>query len=95
MNELEQKIYNGEELTEEELDELLCCDDIKTYYGDNNRWQRSVETIFKIGDKLFELDYYQGLTEYQDNSYPNQPYEVFKHTKEVTTTKTWYDTNKD
>lgn len=95
MDELEQKIYNGEILSEEELEELSCYDTVKTSYGENSRWQRAVEAIYKIGDKLFELDYWQGLTEYQDSSYPNQPYEVFKHTKKVTTTKTWYDTNKD
>lgn len=95
MDKLEQKVYNGETLTEEELKELSWYDAVETSYVDNNRWPRSVESIFKIGDKLFALNYWQGLTECQENSYPKQPVEVFKHTKKVTEIKTWYDTNKD
>ena len=93
MNELEKKVYNGEHLTDEELCELSYGDYIDIVYGSNGRWQRNVSMIFKINDKLFELDYMEGLTEYQETTFNEQPYEVFKH--EIQVTKVIYDTNKD
>ena len=94
MDELEQKVYNGEQLTEEELSDLAWHENIETIYGESGRWQQSVSLIFKIGDKFFELDFERGLTEYQSNNYGQQPYEVFMHSKQVTETKVWYDTSK-
>lgn len=77
MTELEEKIYNGEYLTEKELRTAVFeCDEVTTEYGENRRWSRSVSTIIKIKDKLFCIDWEQGLTECQDNYFEEQPYEV-------------------
>lgn len=77
MNELEKKIYNGEHLSESELaDAVFECNEVNTEYGENNRWSRYVSTIIKIKDKLFCIDWEQGLTELQPDSFEWQPYEV-------------------
>lgn len=77
MTELEEKIYNGEHLTESELENAIYeCDVIDTKYGKNERWTRPASSIIKIKDKLFCIDWEEGLTEYQFNSFDNQPYEV-------------------
>ena len=77
MTELQEKIYNGKILTEEELRESsLECDIVTTEYGENRRWSRSARTIIKINDKLFCIEWDQGLTEYQEDHFGEQPYEV-------------------
>lgn len=77
MNELEEKIYNGEHLSESELiDAVFECNEVDTEYGENNRWSRYVSTIIKIKDKLFCIDWEQGLTELQSDYFEDQPYEV-------------------
>lgn len=77
MNKLEEKIYNGEHLSESELvDAVFGCNEVDTVYGENYRWSRYVSTIIKIKDKLFCIDWEQGLTELQPDSFECQPYEV-------------------
>ena len=84
MNELEEKIYNGEHLTEQELmDAAECCEEVCTTYGENRRWTRSARTIIKVKDKLFCIEWEQGLTEIQENEYYNQPYEVEEKTRVI------------
>lgn len=77
MTELEEKIYNGEYLTEKELRTAIFeCDEITTEYGENLRWSRPASTIIKIKDKLFCIEWEQGLTECQEDYFEEQPYEV-------------------
>lgn len=84
MDELERKIYNGEELTEDELNEAVFnLNEVTTKYGENGRWSRYAETIIKIEDKLFCIEWEQGLTEYQENCFEYQPYEVEEKTEVV------------
>lgn len=84
MSEIEEKIYNGEILTKAELCEAIFdCEEVDTQYGENRRWSRSVSTIIKIKDKLFCINWEQGLTECQENEFYDQPYEVEEKTKIV------------
>lgn len=77
MTELEEKIYNGEHLTRAELENAVYeCDVINTEYGENRRWTRSARSIIKIEDKLFCIEWEEGLTECQINYFDEQPYEV-------------------
>ena len=77
MTELEEKIYNGKHLTKAELENAVYeCDVINTEYGENRRWNRFVRSIIKIEDKLFCIEWEEGLTECQINSFDDQPYEV-------------------
>lgn len=82
------KIDSGEQLTKEELSELIWGYDIDTQYGDNRRWSRSVTTIIELNGRYFSISWEEGLTEYQDNEYNSQPVEVKKHTYEKTITVT-------
>lgn len=82
--ELEEKIYNGETLSESELENAVFnLDEIDVKYDDNRRWNRNVSTIIKIKDKLFCINWSQGLTEYQDNDFYEQPFEVEEKTKTI------------
>ncbi|MEG1567899.1 MAG: hypothetical protein RR347_09475 [Anaerovoracaceae bacterium] len=77
------KIDNKEELTENELSRIrdFSIEDDK---GENRRWSRSVGSVLEMCDRYFMLDWEEGLTEYQDNEFYDQPYEVKKETYEKT-----------
>lgn len=49
-------------------------------------------TIIRIKDKLFAIDWDRGLTEYQEDSFSEQPYEVEKKTRVIT--ETYYEKKK-
>ena len=79
-------------LTEEELVNIVYgefegVEIIDFITGENNRWTRSVTTIFKYKGKLYALDWEQGLTEYQDNEFYYQPYEVEEYKELIEITK--------
>lgn len=82
------KIENGEPLTEAELSEVVSEFAVESDYGDNRRWTRTVTTIVKLCDRYFSIDWEEGLTEYQENEFYNQPFEVRKETYEKTITVT-------
>lgn len=86
--EFEDKLKNGT-FSEDELKDVRWGDlDIEEeFYNDFkivdtiedpdlDRWSRPVSVIFNYKDKFYELNYSEGLTEYQDDLYYGQPYEV-------------------
>lgn len=74
--ELLSKIEKGE-LTECEIRQLVWdCHQVDEIEGDEHRWQREISTIIEIGNRFFRIDWMRGLTEYQENEYWEQPYEV-------------------
>ena len=88
------KIDRGEELNEDEIADLV--DNLPHYdeeCGDNRRWSRSVTTYLRTQDgRFFRVDWEQGLTESQENSYWEQPVEVTLHEEEQTVVviqRTW------
>lgn len=95
IKEFESKLKN-KTFTEEELQELVQdylftnqgdrieYEIIDTIYDDElNRWSRNVQTIIKYKNKYYSILWEQGLTEYQDNGFYEQPYEVIKKTKVI------------
>lgn len=74
-----QKIEDNEPLTENELGELVSSYDVETSYSENLRWCRGASTIVKLLDRYFRIDWFEGLTEMQENEYDSQPVEVFQH----------------
>lgn len=90
------KIDAGEKLSEKELKELRWdFNEADTIYGENRRWSRSVRSIIEICGRYFALDWEEGLTEYQDNEFYNQPFEVEKKEYQKTITVTeWNKINK-
>lgn len=86
MKTLKEKMYDGfQEFSERELMDLI--DEAKELIKDPDagRWTQDVEAIIEVKDKLFCIDFRQGLTEYQENEYDNQPYEVVEETVIVET----------
>jgi len=95
IEEFESKLKN-KTFTEEELQELIQdylftnqgdkieYEIIDTIYDDElNRWSRNVQTIIKYKNKYYSILWEEGLTEYQDNGFYEQPYEVIKKTKVI------------
>lgn len=84
------KIDNNMKLYNDELYDLLEfeIDDYREY-GDNNRWDRSVSSICKLCNRYFKLNWFEGLTEMQENSFFEQPYEVkrIEYEKTIVVTK--------
>lgn len=95
IEEFESKLKN-KTFTEEELQELVQdylftnqgdrieYEIIDTIYDDElNRWSRNVQTIIKYKNKYYSILWEEGLIEYQDNGFYEQPYEVIKKTKVI------------
>lgn len=89
INIIENKILNGEELTETER--KYCAwgevgEYVKEIEGCDHRWTREMQTIFKIGEQYYAINWMSGLTEMQDNEYWDDPYKVKRKEEVVTTT---------
>lgn len=77
-----------DEFTEKELmDMMFFLDEVDRKEGEDLRWVKPITSIFEICGRFFAIDWYKGLTEYQNNEYDEQPYEVTKHTKQITVTE--------
>ena len=61
MNDIIEKLKNGEELSEKEIKKLVYegnfVDEIE---GDDYRWQRDVQTIIDIDGQLYAVDWLMG-----------------------------------
>lgn len=102
--ELERKRYNdnfydimldrlnkGIELTEVELKRLVEYREVDRREGDRNRWSMEIFSIIELGSELFCIEWSEGLTELQENSYYNQPYRVERKEKEITSIVVTYE----
>ena len=70
------KIINKEPLTEQELRTLVSYYTIESSKDEDRRWSRTVTSIIELNDRYFAIIWEEGLTESQENSFLNQPYEV-------------------
>lgn len=87
--EIFKKIDNKEILSEKEIKVLVHDNfEVDEIEGEEHRWYRIVSTIIERDNRYFRIDWHRGLTEYQENEYPNQPYEVEPKEK-VITVKEW------
>lgn len=79
-----ERFDKGEEFSEYELSLIPWeMNIVETINGENQRWTRPVQTIFEVEDRLFALDWFQGLTESQEHEFFDQPYEVEKRTRTI------------
>ena len=84
-----QKIENDEKLTESEIEECIWdYPRIELIEGDSGRWTQYMESIIELCGRTFCFPWEKGLTEYQENGFYYQPYEVEKHEYEKTITIT-------
>lgn len=89
------KIKVKEEFSEDELSELSWYfGEIDAIFGENRRWSRMVTTIIQLGDYFVALDWDEGLTEYQENEYYDQPYFVEPKEETIVVTR-WERINND
>lgn len=92
---VKEKLYAGENLTEDELKYLAWGDTsefeiVDTIYGENDRWTRGVSTILQTAEgDLWELLWDEGLTEMQPDEFYYQPYRVVR--KERVVTEVYYE----
>lgn len=83
--EILRKIDAGESLTEREIKELVFDGyEVDRENGENRRWTRTVCSVVEVGDRFFCIPWEEGLTEYQENGFYEQPYEVEKQEYEKT-----------
>lgn len=84
-----EKYDSGYEFSYEELRKLRNkLHKVETTFDEPERWTRTATTIFLVADRYFALNWEQGLTEYQENEFWEQPYEVTKKEYEKTITVT-------
>ena len=80
----------GEQLSEGVLQDLAYYQSIEDTYGENRRWSRWVRSIIDLNGRYFAIKWDQGLTEYQEDSFYDQPYEVeLKEYDKVVHVKEW------
>lgn len=81
------KIDKKEELSERELRDFAEYE-AEQEEGDAGRWSKTICSYVKdeLSSRWFCVQWEQGLTEYQENEYHNQPYEVVREEKEITKT---------
>lgn len=79
-----QKIDKKEPLTEKELRILVYEYEYSKEEGANNRWTRSMYTVVNLCNRFFMVNWHQALTEYQEDEFMYQPYEVELHEYEKT-----------
>lgn len=83
------KLKKGIELTEDEISSLLMCfDTVHEEEGEGRRWSKWRLSVIEVDNVLYAIEWDEGLTEMQENSYLDQPYKVELETKEVVVTKT-------
>ena len=91
MEEIYSKLKNREELSEEEIRELVWSgDEVDEIEGDDGRWTRDIKTVIDVDGQLYAIDWSRGLTECQENSYWKQPYKVKKVEEVITKTVVSY-----
>lgn len=89
-DEILRKIDAGEALTEKEIRTLVLCgyavEEIEHSVG---RWERQVSSIVEIKDRYFSIDWSEGLTEIQENSFNDFYPEEVESYEETVVVKKW------
>lgn len=89
-DEVLRKIDAGEALTEKEIRTLVLCgyavEEIEHSVG---RWERQVSSIVEIKDRYFSIDWSEGLTEIQENSFNDFYPEEVESYEETVVVKKW------
>lgn len=75
MEELLRKIDNHENLFSQDYWEMIDNYSIYSEAGEDSRWTRFMYSLIKLGDRYFEINWQEGLTEMQED-YWDYPEEV-------------------
>ena len=90
------KIDNNEQLTEDEVSELVYSDNvIDSVDVCEWRWTAQLQSIVQLGGRTFRIYWERGLTECQDNLFePQIPVEV-KPVKKMIETTEWVELERE
>ena len=107
MKKIMERFKAGETLTEDDYMALAYgedCDDsvlddnykkVTEIEGDDHRWTREMETIFKLGeDEYWSIPWRRGLTECQEDEFMYPPFRVKRCVKTVQI-ETWEEMRSD
>lgn len=92
IEELKNKIINGEKLSEEEVKNIVYEDlfyQVDRVEGEDHRWARKIDLIYEIDGNYYRIYYYRGLTECQEDEFWEQ--EALKVKKEPFTIYKWVE----
>lgn len=90
IEELKNKIINGEKLSEEEVKNIVYEDlfyQVDRVEGEDLRWTRRIDLIYEIDGNYYRIYYYRRLTERQENDFWEQ--EAIKVEKKPITIYEW------
>lgn len=80
-------------LTSEQVEDLvedIYCNGTDCKRLRKSRWSERLSAVTKIGDSMYRIEWDKGLTEVQDDYYPEQDApEVFEHTVTRISTEFW------
>ena len=86
---------NGEKFSESVLSNLIDSEVDEIRYG-ARRWSETVNTVIEAKGRHFSIEWENGLTENQENTFDEQPIEVEKKKKKVTKIiTTWVEKESD
>lgn len=89
VSEVIKDFLDGKELSSEDISVLVYDMYGEDINGDEHRWTKDVKSIREIEKgKYIAIDWDKGLTEYQENEFPSQPYYVIPR-QCVTTITVW------
>lgn len=79
------KLDNNEEFTPKDCEDFLWSfgEEITEITSESGRWQTPVRTIKKYNNRYFEIDWFKGNTEYQEDTISDRPFEVEPYEKTV------------
>lgn len=81
------KIDRCEALTEDERSQLVWEYEIDKESISDHRWGETIESIIKLGDRLFSITWFEGATECQENMYEEDPVEVESYEETIVVTR--------
>lgn len=76
LDEFVERFDNGEKFDEDDISELVYGYGEEVWSGEPHRWSTPVKSIISVNNRLFAIDWMRGNTEYQENEFYDQPYEV-------------------
>ena len=83
-------VKNGQRLTENEVHFLVAeCATEDGECGENMRWVVPMYSIVNVDGQHYIIYWYKGLTEYQENEYPDQIAKKVQKVKRVITVEDW------
>lgn len=90
-----ERILNNETIYATDIKHLLEDYVIEEEDGDVHRWVTGVSSIVEVNGRYFNIFWYRGNTEYQENEYPAQVAEEVEPFEEYVLVKSWRTKNNE